>query len=327
MQQNKNKSPIFIVGAGRSGTTLLRQILNCHPSLAIVPESHFISWFYYKLHVYGDLHTKHNAITLINDIVSTDRFQKWSLEIGNLNDFYTKYKPNSYRSILESLYYEYAYQQGKARWGDKTPAYVEELNIILTLFPDAKIIHVVRDGRDVYLSHKKVPWGPKTAETAAVYWVNCLQKISNCEQLNSKNLLEVRYEDLVTTPKKQLTCICNFIDEKFYPYLLNYQDHVRDDVRHWKSQYFNKKITAQTQKYLSQMPRRKVRSFERIASKLLEKYGYKVHTPKIRGYSSSRVKLFMIVGRLLHPLYSRLNNPDSRIGSLMRTLNLHKLLM
>ncbi len=325
MQQSKNKSPIFIVGAGRSGTTLLRQILNCHPSLAIVPESHFIPWFYNKLDTYGNLSEKPNALSLINQIVSTDRFQKWSLQISNPNDFYEKYKPNSYKNILMALYQEYAVQHGKPRWGDKTPAYVDALDILLTIFPSAQIIHLVRDGRDVYLSHKKVTWGPKTAESTAMYWVNCLQNIAINRSLNESNLLEVRYEDLVTEPESQLKRICAFLNEEFYTHLLNYQNYARNDVRHWKSQYFNKKITPQIKKYLIKMEDTKIRSFERIAAGFLKKYGYQIHHDNLSNYSSLRLRLFLIEDALMRPIYSRLNHSKSRIGYGMRFFKLDKI--
>src|ERR687889_109514 len=139
----------FVVGVGRSGTTLLRMMLDAHPELAIPPEAHFINPF---IQVSGRL--RFNPRIAANAIVHDDR-RRWSdfgLSEEDLLERFEATRPFTTSDALRAFFELYASKHGKARWGDKTPDYVRKMKKIQKTLPEARFIHVIRDGRDAGLS-------------------------------------------------------------------------------------------------------------------------------------------------------------------------------
>ena len=117
-----------------------------------------------------------------------------------------------------------------ARWGDKRPAYFHEVDVLLRLFPDAQIVHIVRDGRANVASLKKMPWWPYDSIGSMATW----SQAEFCSQRNSTKLPAdtfhvIRYESLVADPEPVLRELCAFLDEDFDPAMLE-PSEVRDVV-------------------------------------------------------------------------------------------------
>lgn len=143
-------APFFIVGSARSGTTLVRMILNSHPGVAVPPESRFIVelWRGEKAVDVGET---------LAALAAHPRFQLWSLPIEKVREQLGPTARAPYAEIMTAAYTAYAKSRGKTRWGDKTPRYVQHIPLLAELFPDARFVHIIRDGRNVALSYADVP--------------------------------------------------------------------------------------------------------------------------------------------------------------------------
>jgi len=157
-----------LLGSQRSGTTMLRLMINNHPNLAVPHETAFMTVFYHKLQEYGDLSKRENAAHLLEDI------SQYHLVVrGNhITDksAILSYPISSFSNLINAIMSEYAKAQGKSRWGDKTPYYTPDIDILWQLFPGCKIIHLIRDGRDVLLSQLKINWLSNSVPQLAEDW-------------------------------------------------------------------------------------------------------------------------------------------------------------
>lgn len=194
-----NKSwPIFphIVGVPRSGTTLLRLMLDAHPDMAIPPETHFI----------GAASTAKDGQALL-DHISTDNNHTKKILTGwhNLNIKDVSLPQDCSVSDAYNLIYQtYAKSLGKSRWGDKTAINIWNVDLILSLIPNSFVIHIIRDGRDASQSwtetiYHKTAINPETMKEQAQYWVDAITKAR--KDAVSGRYMEVRYEDLVADPQ------------------------------------------------------------------------------------------------------------------------------
>ncbi len=201
------EEPIFIVGMPRSGTTLVRMILNSHSKIAIAPETHFFLLFWSKRFRYGNLRRDDNFQRLWNDLTKCKYFR--DLRLNNVQNIYNELfaGERSYKAIFEKLLKQYAKQNNKIRWGEKTPGHIKYLHTILSFYPYAKIIHVIRDPRDVALSLKKVPWNAGDVFINSKFWNQCINTPKKLGLTNSNLYIEVKYEDLVINPKDILEII------------------------------------------------------------------------------------------------------------------------
>ncbi|MGG6238274.1 sulfotransferase family protein [Nodosilinea sp. AN01ver1] len=187
--------PIFIVGCPRSGTTLTRSILDAHPNIACGPETAFLK----------DLQ---RIVTGHWSRIEKYGFEKeyWNNKIA---DFFSTFKS------------EYAQSQNKSRWADKTPKYLYNLEFIYSLFPSMQIVHVVRDGHDVVLSHLD-RWGYKRAIDATNDWPSCIKSARKFgKTLSSDQYFEIRYEDLVADPENSLKTLFDYLNEPWSPEILD----------------------------------------------------------------------------------------------------------
>jgi hypothetical protein len=213
-------NPIFVVGVDRSGTTLLNMMLDAHPDLFITYEQRTIITFYKKLTSYGDLSVEKNRIALITDILAdknvTVNFPNTSLSDFNLDEC------QSFACIIKNLYGLALKGQGKLMWGDKDPIYTQHIEILNEIFPNAKFIHLVRDGRDVALSLITKKWGPKTFTNAIMYWERTIHMTRRLlKMVDNGQTIELMYEDLVKAPEANLRKLCKFLQLEYNDKMLN----------------------------------------------------------------------------------------------------------
>ncbi len=211
--------PIFIIGAHRSGTTLLRFMLSSHPRIYIPPESDFIPRFFRK-HPHRPL-TRRETERILRVIFTRYRFVKeWQGPPPPVERFFEAGRPTP-AQFLDALYRDYAAQNGAARWGDKTPIYSSYVPLLNALFPQAQFVHLMRDGRDVALS-TLAKWGQRDFHIdiyfAARNWVRrTRQARRDGRSLGDARYLEIRYETLVRAPEEQLRALCAFLGEAYTP--------------------------------------------------------------------------------------------------------------
>lgn len=211
--------PFFIVGAERSGTTMLRLMLNSHPKFAVLFESDFLS-VYNSLLDDGDLGDQRNVERALDALAEEPLTKR-----GGIIEYpqaILAHSVNGFSALVNAVFSEYARTRGKLRWGVKTPHYVVELNRLWHLFPGCRFVHLVRDGRDVALSLRQVSWGSKHIPRVAEDWrwkVTLGRKMGG---MIPGHYLEVRYEDLVRDPEYALRGICEFLGESYDEAMLSY---------------------------------------------------------------------------------------------------------
>jgi hypothetical protein len=208
-------SPIFIIGAPRSGTTLLRNLLYSHPNLFFRGETHFIPDYY---RAFGDPQSPAQARRLARRIVNLDWMRRWEEPF----DVDALARQPSYAGMIDCLFRQVAQKEGAGRWGDKTPQNVLHVSTLLEIFPKAQFIHIVRDGRDAALSLKKAHFGPTTLYGAILYWQRMVRAgIQAAKVVPRDQFLGVKYEDLLDHPREELEKICTFLYESFVDAMLS----------------------------------------------------------------------------------------------------------
>ncbi len=197
----------FIVGVGRSGTTLLRLMLDAHPQLAIPSETHFLAEV-----IRRERQANLTARRLHALLVEAPTWANLAMDAASLDAALRAVVPFSTSDGVRAFYRLYARQSAKTRWGDKTPPYRTLMAEIADLLPEAHFIHVIRDGRDVVLSYRGLWFGPgDDLEQAAAFWRNEVQATQWTGRL-LPHYLEIRYEDLVTDPEGTLKSVCSYLD-------------------------------------------------------------------------------------------------------------------
>jgi hypothetical protein len=127
---------------------------------------------------------------------------------------------------------------GKSRWGDKTPLYCLELNTIRQVLPEARFIHIIRDGRDAALSLRRMWFSPGwEIETQAAYWCKYVQA-ARLAGAGHNDYLEVRYEELIMNTAATLKKICDFVELEYDPGMLNYYQHTPERLKEHKGRSF-----------------------------------------------------------------------------------------
>lgn len=271
--------PVFIVGCGRSGTTLLRLMLDSHPDLAIPGESHFIPTLWRARRHYvtkGAL----DVDRLVEAILQAREFRLWEVPEDAARQRVRDMRPATFGGVLAAVYLAYAEQHGKRRWGDKTPSYVRIMPLLDQLFPGARFLHIIRDGRDVALSYLSVPWGPRDIWTVARKWH---RDVSAGRQaggvLGPGRYMEVSYERLVQDPGGTLEGVCAFAALPFDERMLRYHreaDH-RLEAPAGEARFHasvTKAPTTGLRDWRTQMSPGNVASFEAVAATLLAELGY-----------------------------------------------------
>jgi hypothetical protein len=261
------------LGCPRSGTTLLRDILHDHPHLAFPTESHFVPVFY---KAYGDPANEAEALRLADRILRLYWVRLWDLDLKPADFAHFRL----YRQIISHIYETYARKQNKIRWGDKTPQYVTQIPTLHAIFPEGKIIHIYRDGRDVVLSWLTLKSGPRNLFTIAETWKDSVGKgRRDGAALPPGSYLEVRYETLVAHPDETVQRICDFIGEPFDPTIFSRSVLRRNQRRPW----FGRRdfgildtqiVRENVHKWKGRMSTRQQVLFESVAGNELKELGY-----------------------------------------------------
>lgn len=271
-----SESPIFIVGCPRSGTSLLRNLLRSHPHLGFPRESHFIPDFY---EAYGDPRDDGEAFALAKRILELPRMRAWGLAL----DPAELSNARSYGELVSRIFETWALQANKRRWGDKTPKYVLHIPTLVKIFPDCRIVHIYRDGRDVALSWLRLGDEPRNTYTAARAWKHYVASGRQAgASLPAEMYLEIRYEDLLDDPDQVLRRTCSFIDEPFSEGLLSVTLGPKKppgarEVRVGRQRAPNPAsniLSVNKTKWKTQMREGDQVVFESVAGSLLEALGY-----------------------------------------------------
>lgn len=203
----------FIVGTGRSGTTLLRMMLDAHSQLAVPPETNFAPAL--------EAFWRDGIDAAVDAMVLSDQWADCNVPAAEFRDRVSERSTLDFGEALRAFYELYAERRGKPRWGDKSPYYVGAMTAIGRLLPEACFIHIVRDGRDFALSTIPLWFGPETIADAATEWVRTLE-LARSQATDLPHYREVRYEDLVRDPSRILRDLCEFLELDWEASMLDY---------------------------------------------------------------------------------------------------------
>lgn len=223
----------FIVGVPRSGTTLLRWMLDSHPALAIPPETDFLSRPLGWLRFASPREALFRTVTRLP--FKNGPWQDFGLDAHEFRAELRKIRPFDLGEGFRAFYRLYARNHNKPRYGDKTPLYCRQMARIESLLPEAHFIHIIRDGRDVALSLRPLWFSPgQDMQTLALYWCQLIQQTRAAGQ-QCRAYMEIRYEQLITDPAPALHSICNFLKLDFDPAMLRYWLRVGDRLKEHKA--------------------------------------------------------------------------------------------
>ena len=268
---------IFIVGTQRAGTTLLRLILNAHSHIAIPEEAWFLAPLLKQKELSQSIEGQ-RLNTLVKYLSLNLQFKLWNYDNSEFISSLSSRKSITVKQLVNDLFTSYCRNMGKSIWGDKTPSFFRKIDILYTLFPEAKFIHIVRDGRDVFDSWRKIDQSKDNVAVTALDWRYKLFKIENSfNKIPESNRITIRYEDLLENPDKTVKTLCFFIGIKYESNMLNFYQTSHNYVgEHHSSLIFNPLNKDNRFKWKKNLSQREVRIFNTLARRYLWKYGYEV---------------------------------------------------
>ncbi|MGR8978726.1 MAG: sulfotransferase family protein [Gammaproteobacteria bacterium] len=271
---------VFVVGCPRSGTTLLQRMLDNHPQLAVANDSHFIPRL-------PDLINSTDPVLTPEIVEWTRNYHRFRrLDLSDATVEHAASQSQTYSDFISALYTEYGRRRGKPLAGEKTPDYVRSLPLLHALFPGAKMIHIIRDGRDVALSTlqwahaekgpgKYALWKEEPVAVCALWWEwQVGSGLRDREKLGEDFYREAGYEELIGRPEKVLRDLCDFMNFPFAPEMLAYHEGKAS----YKPGLSAKKAwlppTTGLRNWRTEMPTRELALFEALAGDLLSTLGY-----------------------------------------------------
>jgi LPS sulfotransferase NodH len=213
--------PIFVVGYQRSGTTLLQSLLGAHPRIAAPPEMHFILRVAYFADYFGDLADDANLRRALHEALNppVDILTECGFDEDALFDRVRR-GSRTYAGVFAAIMADYAERNGKVRWAEKTPS--QRPDDIYNLFPEALVVHIVRDAREVVASSIEMPWERRGAAALARDLRQfTLESVERGRRAGAGRYHQLRYEDLVRDPEAVLRQVCAFIREDYCPQMLD----------------------------------------------------------------------------------------------------------
>ncbi|MCL4256798.1 MAG: sulfotransferase, partial [Anaerolineae bacterium] len=294
---------VFIVGRGRSGTTLLQNILDANENVLMPIESRLIIYLKQK-YFKKEKWTKSDILTFIEDIYLDKEFKKyWKIKKGLLREQFLSIpiKKINFNLLCKIIYlnYESPYKKSQIELlGDKNPTYSIFVKDLLEVFPDAKFIHLIRDYRDNVLSNVNVI-KTESIPIAAHGWVAYNQEIEKVKEKNPTQFLTIKYEDLVISPDEIAKKICNFLTLDYHPEMLQFNKVIEKKLES-KTFESTKEMTDfhpnlikpintnQIKKWETAFTKKEVQLIEFIAGDFGKKYGYEKTQPKS---TSTRLKI------------------------------------
>jgi hypothetical protein len=276
---------VFLVGCPRSGTTLLQRMVNAHSRIAITPESQWLPRFYAKRTGL----TPDGWVTgeLVARLLEHGRFCQLGLSRVELERLLSGAGQLSYARFVSAILDLYGKLTSKPFVGDKTPGYVRKIRILHELWPAAKFVHLIRDGRDVCLS--SINWQRKAARMAGLYptwsdepvlsaawwWTDHVRRgRQRGLPLGPGLYFELRYEALVSNPANECARLCSFLGVEFEETMLLFHQGRTIAQPGLSPKHAWLPITPGLRDWRTQMPKEDVERFEAAAGDLLDELGY-----------------------------------------------------
>jgi hypothetical protein len=284
---------VFIVGCPRSGTTLLGRMLDAHPEIAIVHEGRFVAdWFERRRGLTPDGFV---TAELIDELLAYPPFATVDVGREELERLARSAERVSYARFVSGIFDLHGQARGKRLVGDKTPHYVRSIPTLHSLWPGARFVHLIRDGRDVCLSARswrKVAvrggsvarfsaWREDPVSTVALWWEWQVRLGREAGGSLGPGLYhELRYEALVDDPEKKCRAICAFLEVPYDERMLRFHEGRTKDDASLDAKKAWRPVTPGLRSWRTEMPGEDVARFEAAAGGLLDELGYPRGAPR-----------------------------------------------
>jgi hypothetical protein len=275
---------LFIVGCARSGTTLVHRIVDAHPEIAITPEMHWIT---------RQFKSRNGLVAseLVSELSGHKRFAQFEIPREEFEGLLGSGEALPYPTFLRRVFGLYGKINNKPLVGNKTPAYVRSIPTFHALWPEAKFVHIIRDGRDVFMSilnwkkaerivGRYASWEEDPVSTTALWWERKVRKGREDGAALGPGLYhETLYEDLVEDPERECKRLCEFLGVPYDDAMIRFHEG-RERVkpgRSAKSAWL--RVTSGLRDWRTQMCTGDVERFEAAAGDLLKELGYERAVP------------------------------------------------
>lgn len=277
--QGRDFQPTFLFGMERSGTTLLSMMVGAHPRIA-VPLATTGMWFDFgrQLEAYNDLKQQDDLVRLVDAILSHERIRLWDATLDR-DRILVGLPLGDYGALVCRVHAEYARAKNKPYWANIDIATLDSMDLMNDWVPTARFVHILRDGRDVALSHQTMPYGSGNIADCAHAWawrVGVNAKMGRI--LGPERYLALRFEDLVGESEKTLRELCRFLGVPYDPAMLGYTAMVDEKIpsdRRWLWPAINQPPqSAKIGLWRHAMTESQRIVFEDIAAGTLKQWGY-----------------------------------------------------
>lgn len=292
-------NPIFIVGTERSGSNLLRLMLDAHSKIAVPHPPHLMRDLAGLEPAYGDLRRDKHFARLAADVASlvNMHFAPWPFEVKAAELIRASERRSLY-GLYAALYDLYAKSKGKERWGCKSTFMYQQIGEILQNHPEPRFLHLVRDPRDVAASASESIFSKFHPFREGELWAAQQSEIESWrERMGSSKYLLVRYEDLTADPEKVLRRVMAFLGEGFEPAQLEYfKRREAGELAGWSESWRNVSqpvLPSRVGRYRKKLSAEDVLFVEHHAWELMKRYGYEPESP-IRPAQPGALKLFEV---------------------------------
>ncbi len=274
--ETRTRRPFFIVGMPRSGTTLLQAMLMSLPGLYVVNEAQVMSFVYRHRRKFGDLDDAagfDRTIAAIRDVcAATELPVDWPALEAEL-----RATPRTHVQLFDTLLFHIQQRRGARRVGDKTPPHLLYVDELLAAFPDAQVITIIRDGRDVAVSQRIFD---EPVINVAIRWrLYQRRHFRLAAKYSPGQYTHVRYEDLVLHPQRELERLCAFLDEPFDASVLDYHERTHTGFARRESHKLRtlEPVTGdRIGRYREKLSRNDIAIFQAVAGGCLRQLGYPI---------------------------------------------------
>lgn len=250
-----NQNRLFVVGVGRSGTSLLQVMLASHKSIEFIPETGMVRQYVLKGKL-GQIQRKYGFNEVEATVANDKRLQRIN-SVGELLKKLNLLSTAPYK--LDCTLYNAFYSQNDSEYfGDKDPKLIEHINQLLHIWPKAKVIHIFRDPRDVLVSKKKASWAAASNYKLLVANAAQFDMAFKAQSVwKRENIHFIQYEKLVKEPKNVMVSLCDWLSLPFDEAMLNHTKNagslVAQDEMQWKADVFKPVVSSNFNKWKNEL--------------------------------------------------------------------------
>lgn len=274
-------TPVFMIGTQRSGSNLLRLMINQLDQIASPHPPHIMERMHPLLDCYGDLNDDHNFEQLVDDVCKLVELNPvvWEMLELDREDIARRCKQRSLIAVHAAIYDTYAEAQNARTWCCKSLANIQYVDEIENYLKTPKYIYLYRDGRDVALSFQKAVVGEKHIYNIAQEWVQTQElAIELRRTIDSSRFFSISYEELTMQPVISAKALCEFLGVEYTENMLSFHktseaQNAAKSSKLWGN-VTNPVMKDNTKKYQNEMDVQDIKIFESVAGHVLDELGY-----------------------------------------------------